>query len=80
VTLNLNSEFEGGDLRFPEFGRQTYKVPAGGAVVFSCSLLHEATPITKGKRYAFLPFLYDEAAAKVRKENLKYIEGNEGAD
>jgi hypothetical protein len=46
VSLDLNSEFEGGDLRFPEFGRQTYKAPAGGAVVFSCSLLHEVTPIS----------------------------------
>jgi peroxiredoxin len=75
VSLNLNSEFEGGNLRFPEFGRQTYKAPMGGAVVFSCSLLHEATAITRGKRYAFLPFLYDEAAAKIRQENLKYLAG-----
>jgi hypothetical protein len=42
-------------------------------VVFSCSLLHEATPITAGKRYAFLPFLYDDAAAKIRQKNLKYL-------
>jgi peroxiredoxin len=73
VSLNLNSEFEGGNLRFPEFGRQTYKAPVGGAVVFSCSLMHEATPITSGKRYAFLPFLYDDAAAKIRQENRKYL-------
>jgi predicted 2-oxoglutarate/Fe(II)-dependent dioxygenase YbiX len=57
-------------------GPQVYTAPAGGAVVFSCSLLHEATPVTKGKRYAFLPFLYDDAAAKVRDENLKYVELN----
>jgi peroxiredoxin/predicted 2-oxoglutarate/Fe(II)-dependent dioxygenase YbiX len=73
VSLNLNSQFEGGDLRFPEFGPQTYKAPVGGAVVFSCSLLHEATPITTGKRYAFLPFLYDNEAAKIRQQNLKYL-------
>ena len=75
VTLNLNAEdYEGGDLRFAEFDRRTYRAPTGGAVVFSCSLLHEATPVTKGTRYAFLPFLYDEAAAKVREENLKYLQ------
>jgi len=73
VSLNLNSEFEGANLRFPEFGPRTYKAPLGGAVVFSCSLLHEATPITAGKRYAFLPFLYDDAAAKARQANLKYV-------
>ena len=71
VSINLNAEeFEGGDLRFPEFGRRTYRPPTGGAVVFSCSLLHEATPVTRGRRYATLPFLYDEAAAEVRAANL----------
>jgi len=71
VSINLNAEeFEGGDLRFPEFGRRTYRPPTGGAVVFSCSLLHEATPVTRGTRYATLPFLFDEAAAAIRAENL----------
>jgi predicted 2-oxoglutarate/Fe(II)-dependent dioxygenase YbiX/peroxiredoxin len=73
-TVNLNAEdYEGGELRFPEFGTRTYKAPTGGVVVFSCSLLHEATPVTKGKRYAFLPFLYDDAAAKIRDENRRFI-------
>lgn len=65
-SLNLNDEFEGGDLRFPEFGRQTYRPPVGGAVVFGCGLLHEATQVTRGRRYAFLPFFFDEAGAAVR--------------
>lgn len=75
VSLNLNTgEYEGGLLRFPEFGRQTYTVQAGGAVVFSCSLLHEATPVTSGCRYAYLPFLYDDAAAKIRTQNQKFLD------
>lgn len=74
VSINLNEDFEGGDLRFPEFGSHTYRPPAGGAVVFSCSLLHEATPVTRGRRYAFLPFFYDEAAAQVRRGNLDSLE------
>lgn len=75
VTINLNAgEYEGGDLRFPEFGSRTYRAPTGGAVVFSCSLLHEATPVTSGKRYAFLPFLYDESAAKIREANNKHLD------
>lgn len=70
VTLNLNAEeYEGGDLRFPEYGRQTYRAPTGGACVFSCGLMHEATPVTKGTRYAFVPFLYDEASARRREAN-----------
>lgn len=75
VSLFLNSgEYEGGFLRFPEFGNAVYSAPTGGAVVFSCSLLHEATPVVKGRRYMFLPFLYDDAAAALRADNLKYVD------
>lgn len=71
-TINLNSEdYEGGELRFPEYGGRLYRAPTGGAVVFSCSLLHEAMPVTRGRRYAYLPFLYDDAAAQVREANAK---------
>jgi hypothetical protein len=35
-------------------------------VVFSCALMHEATRVTAGRRYAFLPFFYDEAGAETR--------------
>ncbi|MBD2345608.1 redoxin domain-containing protein [Anabaena subtropica] len=74
VSLNLNTgEYEGGLLRFPEFGQLTYNAPAGGAVVFSCSLLHEATAVTQGRRYAYLPFLYDDAAAKIRQMNQQFL-------
>jgi hypothetical protein len=62
VTINLNDDYDGGDLRFPEFGPHRYRGPVGGAVVFSCALLHEVTPVTRGVRHATLPFLYDEAA------------------
>lgn len=76
VTINLNAgEYEGGDLRFPEFGRRTYRAPTGGAVVFSCSLLHQAMPVTEGRRFAFLPFLYDEEGANLREQNARYLEG-----
>ncbi len=70
VSLNLNDGYEGGDLRFPEFGPRTYRPPAGGATVFSCSLLHEATPVTLGERFVFVPFLYDEDGARIRRQNM----------
>lgn len=80
VTINLNAgDYEGGDLRFPEFGPRTYRAPTGGAIVFSCSLLHEATPVTRGTRYAFLPFLYDDAAAKQREANNPHLDEKVGA-
>ena len=75
VSINLNDGFDGGDLRFPEFGTRRYRPPAGGAVVFSCSLLHEATRVTRGVRYATLPFLYDETAARVREQNQAFLAG-----
>ncbi|WP_284735824.1 2OG-Fe(II) oxygenase family protein [Dongia deserti] len=59
LTLNLNSGYEGGELIFPEYGDQRYKPPAGGAILFSCSLLHEALPVTEGRRFALLTFLRD---------------------
>lgn len=67
ATINLNAEaYEGGDLRFPEYGRDTYRAPTGGAVVFACGLMHEALPVTSGRRYAFLPFFYDQAGRRQR--------------
>jgi predicted 2-oxoglutarate/Fe(II)-dependent dioxygenase YbiX len=74
VSINLNADYDGGELGFPEYGPQLFKPPVGGAVVFSCSMLHRATTVTRGDRYAFLPFLYDEAAAKLREENLKFVD------
>jgi len=74
VSLNLNAEdYEGGDLRFPEFGPRTYRPPTGGATVFCCSLLHEATPVTRGERFVFVPFLYDDEGAKLRRANLALV-------
>ena len=80
VSLFLNTgEYEGGLLRFPEYGSALFSAPVGGAVVFSCSLQHEATPVTSGRRYMYLPFLYDEAAVQVLLRNRQYMEGS-GAD
>ncbi|HVV92024.1 MAG TPA: 2OG-Fe(II) oxygenase [Hyphomicrobiales bacterium] len=74
VTINLNAgEYEGGDLRFPEFGPRRWRAPTGGAIVFSCSLLHEVDPVRRGRRFAFLPFLYDEEAAKQREQNNAFL-------
>jgi predicted 2-oxoglutarate/Fe(II)-dependent dioxygenase YbiX len=61
LSINLNAEeYEGGDLRFPEFGEQLFRPPAGTAFVFSSSLLHEATQVTSGTRYVLLSFMYGD--------------------
>jgi predicted 2-oxoglutarate/Fe(II)-dependent dioxygenase YbiX len=77
VSINLNGNFEGCDLMFPEFGRKVYRPPEGGAVVFSCGALHQVTPVTRGRRYAFLAFLYGEEDAKKREANNARLHAGE---
>lgn len=80
VSINLNDAFEGGELSFPEYGRRAIKPSAGCAIVFSCSMLHRVSKVTSGRRYAFLPFLYDEAAANIRQQNLASMGSSHQAD
>jgi peroxiredoxin len=77
VTINLNKDYDGCDLTFPEFGSRTYRAPHGGAVVFSCGALHQVTPLTRGRRYAFLAFLYGETDAALREKNNAHIAQSE---
>ncbi|MEZ5668857.1 MAG: 2OG-Fe(II) oxygenase [Alphaproteobacteria bacterium] len=76
MSVNLNTgEYEGGELVFPEFGRIRYAPPSGTAVVFSCSLLHEALPVTRGRRFGLFGFFFDDqGAAQVR----QWIEADGG--
>ena len=80
VSVNLNDDFEGGEVSFPEYGPRSFKAPVGGAVVFSCSLLHAVGKVTRGRRYAFLPFVYDEDAARLREQNARLAEGERSAE
>ena len=73
VSVNLNEDFDGGEVSFPEYGPRSFKAPEGGAVVFSCSLLHRVSRVTRGRRFAFLPFLYDDAAARLREKNAAMV-------
>ncbi|MGH8901627.1 MAG: 2OG-Fe(II) oxygenase [Egibacteraceae bacterium] len=66
LTLNLNDDYSGGQLRFPEYGPHLYRPPAGGALVFSCSLLHEVLDITEGRRFVLLSFLYGDEDSRQR--------------
>ncbi|MDX1978229.1 MAG: redoxin domain-containing protein [Pseudanabaenaceae cyanobacterium bins.68] len=69
MTLNLNTEeYEGGYLRFPEYGPYQYRPDTGSAVIFNCSLLHEATDVIKGRRFVLLCFFYGEAEAEARRQ------------
>lgn len=58
MTLNLNGDYEGGELRFPEFGDSLYRPLQGEALIFACSMLHEVLPVTTGRRFTLLSFLF----------------------
>jgi len=63
LTLNLNDDYAGGQLRFPEYGNQLYRPDAGAALVFSCAQLHEVLDVTRGRRFVLLSFLYGDPPA-----------------
>ncbi|WP_088889774.1 2OG-Fe(II) oxygenase [Leptolyngbya ohadii] len=74
MTINLNTgNYTGGCLRFPEYGNRLYRPQTGEAVIFSCSLLHEVTPVLSGERFALLSFFYSDEDAKVRDRNRKHV-------
>ena len=57
ASFNLNEGYEGGQLRFPEYGWDFYAPPKGGVLIFSCGLLHEVVPVTAGRRFTLLTFV-----------------------
>jgi predicted 2-oxoglutarate/Fe(II)-dependent dioxygenase YbiX len=70
MSLNLNhpGEYEGGRLRFAEFGEEEIEIPERGAAIFCCDLLHEAMPVTRGRRFAIFTFFTDAEGAKQEQE------------
>ena len=75
MSLNLNDDFEGGELIFPEYSDHRYKMPAGAGAIFSVSLLHAAVPVTKGQRWVLTSFLCDppKAASQDSERRMKQI-------
>lgn len=57
LTVNLNDDYDGGELRFPEYGPTRYRPEAGEALLFSGSHLHEVLPVERGERFVLLSFV-----------------------
>src|SRR5256712_3454715 len=64
LSLNLNAGYEGGYLRFPEYGPHLYRPAAGAALVFACAHLHEGTEGRQGRRFGLLSFLFGEGGSR----------------
>lgn len=64
LLLNDPGEYDGGALRFLEYGPELYRPGAGDAVVFGCPLLHEVLPVTEGRRFVLLCFMFGEVEAR----------------
>ena len=58
LSMSLNDDYEGGEIAFREFSPKGYRVPAGTAMVFSSSLLHEVQETTDGVRYNLISHLF----------------------
>ena len=73
ITIPLNAEaFSGGLLRFPEFGPTVYPIPTGCALVHSCGLLHETTPVTKAHVTPLPPLFTTRMAQKYERQTPRY--------
>lgn len=56
LSVNLNpGEYDGGGLHLPEYGALLH-TPRGAAAVYSASLLHAVTEVTRGRRFALVGF------------------------
>ena len=71
LTLCLNENHEGGCLSFPEYGTHLYRPGKGEAIVFSCSLLHQVTPVTAGRRFVLITFFFGKAEQQARQAAKK---------
>lgn len=63
LSLNLNDDYTGGELRFPEYGAARYRPAAGEALLFSGSHLHEVLPVEHGQRFVLLSFVLARRAS-----------------
>jgi predicted 2-oxoglutarate/Fe(II)-dependent dioxygenase YbiX len=57
MSINLNQDYEGGFVCFPEFGPNRFQLETGSALVFSASLLHAVRPVERGARLALITHL-----------------------
>jgi PKHD-type hydroxylase len=69
--LSDPESYEGGALRISIGSREEhFRLPAGSAIVYPSSMLHEVEPVTRGERLAGITFIQSRIADQVRRELL----------
>ncbi|MEO1035553.1 MAG: 2OG-Fe(II) oxygenase [Pseudomonadota bacterium] len=63
LSMNLNDDYDGGEVVFREFSDKGYKPEPGSALIFSSSLLHEVLETTRGTRYTLISHLFNEQSS-----------------
>jgi predicted 2-oxoglutarate/Fe(II)-dependent dioxygenase YbiX len=64
VSVNLNDNYEGGEIQFPEYGEALYRPAAGAALVFPCALMHRVVRMKARARYTLISFLFGAEDAR----------------
>jgi PKHD-type hydroxylase len=71
VFLNEPTEYEGGELTIHStFGPQEVKLPAGWAVIYPASSLHQVMPLTRGERICAVTWIESLIRDPARRELL----------
>lgn len=71
MTLHLSDDYEGGGLRFPEYGDHIYRPRKGAAIAFSAATMHEALPVTGGERFVVVGFFHGDQDEAYRRQYQK---------
>ena len=85
VFLSDPSEYEGGELALQtSFGEQEIKLPAGSAVVYPATTLHQVRPVTRGVRLVAVTWVQswvrDAAAREILADISRAAEAAQRAD
>lgn len=75
VFLNAPDCYDGGELEIHSaFGVQQIKLPAGAAVVYPSSTLHQVRPVTSGERLAAVTWVESKVRDPARREILSDLD------
>ena len=71
VFLSDPGDYDGGDLLMHSpYGEQEVKLPAGSAVIYPSSTLHQVTPVTRGERLAAVTWIQSYVRDPAKRELL----------